>query len=122
MSHAPADGRSSPVDSRVLDDFRSYDGTGEILDELIGIFLDDSPGRLAALDQAVSDDDTEATFNEAHALKGSAAQLGALGLSETCRRIEALGRSGTTEGTAALLQEAHEEYARVAEVLQANRL
>ena len=124
MSSLPApQDDPSPIDESVLDELRQFqdvDGP-DILDELIGIFLADTPPRLVAMAQSVADEDATGAEHAAHALKSSCAQLGALVLSDICRRIEALGRSGELSGADLLAEQARLEFIRVVAALEALR-
>ncbi|NJN67687.1 MAG: PAS domain S-box protein [Chloroflexaceae bacterium] len=66
--------------------------------ELVTIFLDDTPGKLAMLRQSLADGDTTLLFRVAHTLKSSSAQLGALNLSGRCRELEMMGRNDSLGG------------------------
>jgi HPt (histidine-containing phosphotransfer) domain-containing protein len=58
-------------------------------------------------------------YREAHNLKSSSANLGAVWLSETCRDLEAIGRSGRLESAQKLADQAAVEFERVKAALQA---
>lgn len=106
------------LDPAVVEQLRALAraGNSELLVKLHAAFARDTPARLEALRAAVAAGDAEAITFNAHTLKGSAANLGALQVAETCDRIErlpALTEAGTVErllteleGRAALAQEA----------------
>ncbi len=55
----------------------------------------------------------------AHALSGSSASLGALGMAEACKELEALGRSGAAGGTLeGPLTRLEEEFGRARAALE----
>ncbi len=66
----------------------------EGLEEVVGLFLEDTPPRLEALRLAVELGDGVTLEAEAHALKGSSSCLGAVAMSSACRTLEELGRAG----------------------------
>ncbi len=85
--------------------------------ELTEIFLADSPPRLDALCDAQRVGEWELAKRAAHALRGSAVNLGALPLAELCRRVEEAAPAG--EGDLAAMVDAIErEYARAAATLR----
>ncbi len=62
--------------------------------EIFAIFQTDTASRLEILSRAVASADTGAITRQAHALKGSAGQVGAQALAEGCRRMETAAREG----------------------------
>jgi|GEM_PF-1060963 FOG: HPt domain len=80
------------------------DGDLELLREVVKLFLDETPALMRSLRTAIERGDCKAVERVAHSLKGSAANFGAAGVVNAARRLEELGRSGTTEGASELLQ------------------
>lgn len=66
----------------------------DFLDELVDTYLDDGEVQLEAMRLAGTADDAEAMIRPAHSLKSSSANVGAMGLTELCRALEADARSG----------------------------
>jgi len=99
------------IDQASLDELRACDpdGTG-LLAELIDIYLADTPPRLVALRLAFDAGQPAALSREAHALKSSSAQLGALTVAAGCRELEMLGREGSLAGVEGLLQKLNSEF------------
>ena len=62
--------------------------------EILDLFLEDSVPRLAALGEAIREGDLETARNQAHTLKGSAGNLGAMSLWEACANLEQALRDG----------------------------
>ena len=91
---------------------------GDTLNEVLQTFIDYMPGQIDELTQAISNDNPENVFNLAHKLKSSSSSIGALGLAQVAQEIELIGRSGTTEGTAELLEQLKGLYAGAETVLQ----
>ncbi len=114
-------GVSDTLDAATLDGLRmlSDDGSNDMLFEIIDIFLDDAPARLIDVAAAVQAGDATAAFENAHAVKGSAATLGALRLAELCRQVEAMGRAGDVSGAASVMASVQAEYERVKAALHA---
>jgi HPt (histidine-containing phosphotransfer) domain-containing protein len=71
-----------------------------LFDDVIAIFLDDCPRRLAAIKTAVDQSDATEIEETAHVLKGAAGNLSATRLfdaAQTLERIGAKGRLGAAE-------------------------
>ena len=103
------------VDAGVLDSLRALGGEDdpELFIELIQIFLDDTPQRMAQMAEALAGNDGEAIGQAAHALKSSCATLGALILADLFREIELVGKELDVERARSLVVQTGEEYARV---------
>ncbi|GJM20941.1 MAG: hypothetical protein DHS20C15_08560 [Planctomycetota bacterium] len=111
--------RPAPLDTAPLEELRAFseDDGPDLLSELIDIFLDDTPPRLDALLECVKGGDPVGTRENAHALKSSCAQLGALHLSEMCKQLESMGREEQLDGALPLAEEALFEFGFVKEAL-----
>jgi signal transduction histidine kinase/DNA-binding response OmpR family regulator len=66
-------------------------GDESLLSDAVALFLEDCPRRLAALKAAVDAGDVERIRNEAHAIKGAAGNLSALGVFEAAGILERIG-------------------------------
>ncbi len=111
---------SSPtVDLGMLRQMRASQGPGEadIVAEVIALFLQDAPARLAALREAVSRGDLVAAVRAAHTLKGSAGHLGAKTLTTLCARFEEKARAGAPFDTAPAVGAIADELDRVCAAL-----
>lgn len=83
------------LDRRVLDELRQYsDDTQDLVQELVRLFLADSPMQLLALQQALRDANWKEVETRSHRLKGSAGSIGAERLREICQEIEEYARRG----------------------------
>ena len=91
------------IDTETLAALRSLqeDGDDDLLAELIDLFLEDAPGRMAAIRAAVEASDWIALAERAHSLKGSCASLGAVHMASLCGRLEAMGRDQAQRSDAA---------------------
>lgn len=88
------------------------DGEGEMLDEIVGLFAEDGPGRLAAIAEAVRAGDGPGLRFAAHALKSSALNLGADALARMCSDLEQAGaadRAGEREAEVEALRALYDE-------------
>lgn len=66
----------------------------EFLVELIETYIEDAVTRLGELRRAFDSADIETVTREAHTLKSSSANVGAMKLSRLAKDVEAAGRSG----------------------------
>ncbi|MGE0864625.1 MAG: MHYT domain-containing protein [Vicinamibacterales bacterium] len=62
--------------------------------EVVQIFLDDMPSRIAAIRSAVEQEDARALESAAHALKGALGSVAAEAALEAAQHLETVGRSG----------------------------
>ncbi|MBZ5578965.1 MAG: Hpt domain-containing protein [Acidobacteriia bacterium] len=92
------------------------EGVG-LLHELFAEFETDTAARLETMCEALTKGNLTRTRSEAHTIKGSAVQVGALGLARLCRRMEQAADAGEMDATATLFEEAQFEFARVAREL-----
>jgi HPt (histidine-containing phosphotransfer) domain-containing protein len=83
------------LDPQVLEELRAFsDEEQDLAEELISLFLDDSPTQLLALQTALCETNLPELERHSHRLKGSAGSIGALRLREICAEIEENARKG----------------------------
>ena len=112
------------LDSETLATLRSLqeDGDDDLLAELIDLFFQDAPERMAAIKDAVHTSDWVGLGERAHSLKGSCASLGAVRMASLCAKLEAMGRDLAQRNDAVdVYGELEEEYVRVREALERER-
>lgn len=66
----------------------------ELARELVGIFFGEAPVRMSRLSGGLAEADSRKVSQAAHAMRGGAACLGAVGLASACARIEQQARAG----------------------------
>ncbi len=76
----------------------SLENDGEFLKTLIGIFLADCPGKLAAIRDAIIARDPREIMKASHSLKGSVSVFGAKSAVDAAQNLESIGREGKLEG------------------------
>ena len=108
------------IDPQAIANLRelSPDGAQEFLCELIGVYLEDTPLRLADLDRALAGQDAGALGKAAHTIKGSSSNFGAGRLSKLAQQLELQGKSGNISAAAPLCAQLHVEYDLVAAALK----
>jgi HPt (histidine-containing phosphotransfer) domain-containing protein len=73
------------------------DGSHGLVQEMIGLFREDTQGRIEDILTAAAQGDAEAFSRASHALKGGAGALGATSLRALAAELETLGRGGSVE-------------------------
>jgi HPt (histidine-containing phosphotransfer) domain-containing protein len=112
-----------PVDPEVLEMLADLQEPGEpdVLAELLGLFLRDTPERLGVIARALDTGDLDAVGRAAHSVKGSASNLGAMALQGYAACVEMHARTGDLAATRAEAAGLADEYRRVREHLESLR-
>jgi two-component system, sensor histidine kinase and response regulator len=84
-----------PSDAELL---ARFDGDGELLRELAGIFLQECPKMLDGIREALRTRDAKLLERATHTLKGSVGNFALSGAWETAQRLELLAKSGEVSG------------------------
>lgn len=83
------------IERKVL--LESMENDAEFLKTVIGIFLTDYPGKIAAVRAAVVARDPQEVMKASHGLKGSLSVFGAKSAVEAIQNLEDMGRNGKQE-------------------------
>lgn len=107
------------LDQSIVEGLKELGGEDdpELFGELVDAFMADTPGRLDSIDKSIAAGDTEGVAQAAHPLKSSSANMGAMGLSVICKRLEMEAREGKLEGHGELAAQARVEYEAAAKAL-----
>lgn len=102
------------LNPKVLASLRELDPDGgtALVRQIMQTFLDSSRERIEQLERAVAANDASGVAQAAHALKSSAANVGAVQLSDLFRQLEMLGRSERADEARAQLEPMRQAYAR----------
>lgn len=92
----PAEG--SILNTALLDQYRSR--KSNLLERLINAYLEEAPKSFQALRKAVEAGDLEGVRMNAHALKSTSYNLGAMRLSKMCQEIEVSAARGNENAIA----------------------
>jgi two-component system sensor histidine kinase/response regulator len=84
-------------------------GDEELLQELVQIFVDESPKLLQRLRDAVSGSDPEAVMRGAHSIKGELSCLGGGAAAKAALELEMMGRNKELSGAAQTLGRLEQE-------------
>lgn len=99
------------------------EGEPDLIAELIKLYVEDTPRRIAAIRCALAARDVTTLRRAAHGLKGSSASLGARRVAALCDELEALTFANLThEGDRLLKRLEHEFENTVARMVALQRL
>ena len=93
-------------------------GNDKLMSDVIRVFLEDLPLRLAAIKEAVTAGNADALRAAAHALKGAAGNLSAGGLFEAARVLERVGAESHMDAAEAASRQLSVEASNVVDVLR----
>ncbi len=100
-----------------LHDAQASLGKPSFVADLIGLFRQNAPARLARVQEAIHGRDGQTLELEAHTLKSNCAMLGATRMAAFCAQLEAVGGSGSFDEASHVLEAARVEFERVLEAL-----
>jgi len=90
---------------------------------LIDLFIKELPNYIKELQQAVNSGDGEAVYLAAHKFKGSASNLGAVGMVALCRQLEEIGHAGDIQEAKWIMENVvPKETKRLKEALEQEKL
>jgi HPt (histidine-containing phosphotransfer) domain-containing protein len=90
----------------------SPDDGDAFLKEILGIFLEDTPLRIAELHTSKAAGDAAAFTRAAHSIKGSSSNVGALELRAAAEQLETQAKQSGIAGADALLTAVESAFAR----------
>ena len=102
------------IDPQAIENLRSLnpDDNDEFLREIADIFMEDTPLRIAELEQSLAAGDLPKFTRAAHSIKGSSANLGAMALRAVAERLEHHARTNGMKAAAPFVAEIVAEFAR----------
>ena len=92
-------------------------GSQELVDEIVPIFMKDNTERMKMLSQAVEKNDEREIKFYAHSIKGAAATIGATGISEIARQLEAAVRDLDNSKYKSMFEELSVRFIRLVDFL-----
>lgn len=109
------DSVNDAVDMTVLSGLEGAqaDGEPDLIVELIDLYLEDTPRRLAAMSALLAQRDALSLRRAAHGLKGSSATLGAARTARLCESVEEMSHDSSLAAVATLLDGLEQEFAHV---------
>lgn len=102
------------IDLQSIENLRALNpgDNDEFLREIVAIYLEDTPVRLAELDQSLAAGDTPKFTRAAHSIKGSSANLGAMSVRAIAEQLEHQSAKQGLDNVADLLASLKAEFAR----------
>jgi CheY-like chemotaxis protein len=97
-----------------------FDGDNELFKELAGIFLQECPGLLGGIREAMRAGDAKLLERMAHTLKGSVGNFAMQGPRETAQQLELLAKSGQLSGAEEIFHTLEQEIADFNHILEKN--
>ena len=111
------------VDMTLLTSFEEAQGEGEpdLIVELIDLYLEDTPHRVADIREALAKTDGLSLERAAHGLKGSSASLGAGQVAILCAELELKAHDVSFQEVEAIVTRLEREFERVRQTFLAER-
>lgn len=78
------------IDQQAIENLRALnpDDNDEFVREIIAIYLEDTPARIAEMEQSLAANDTPKFTRAAHSVKGSSSNLGAMSVRSLAEKLE----------------------------------
>lgn len=113
------DSSENTIDRQVVENLRELNPDDpNFLRELIDMFLEDFPARVAEIEQALATKDAVLLTRAAHTIKGSSGNFGAAKLARVALEMEQQGKSASFAAAATSLGSLRTEFAQVAAALR----
>lgn len=114
------DGDTLPIWDRAAALERA-DGDEELVQEIVGLFREDSPRLIQEIEHAVANQDADRLYRAAHTLKGSAGSIGAAALARAAQILETIGRGHHLNEASPAWGRLQDELQRLHHVLDSNQ-
>ena len=114
-----ADEVSEVIEMTILDALREIQqpGQNDLISRVIQIYLQDSPTHIQSIIQGLQDNDAAAILRATHSMKSISAHVGAMKLSELCKDLEHITKTGITPESEKLSVKIQKEFKRVVKAL-----
>lgn len=126
MATETSSGKEGPhtvgtIDTEAWDHIRALQRPGQpdLLGKVLGLFVQTSRELVDRLRHAVEQQDAQTVFHTAHTLKSSCANVGAVGLAEQCKTLEALGRQNQLARASDVFGQIEAEHVAVLAIMNA---
>jgi CheY-like chemotaxis protein/HPt (histidine-containing phosphotransfer) domain-containing protein len=112
--HAATPVETQAIDWTVVENLRllQEDGQEDFAQSMIDLYLQTTPPLIESIQTAVAQGNAAELQHAAHTLKGNSSSLGVSQVADLCKRLEMLGRGGSVDGAALLLEELKRAWAR----------
>lgn len=92
-------------------------GDEDFAKEIIAIFMEDTPSQMEKLNLALKENDPVRVKHQAHTIKGSSANIGARGLTDTAFKMEMTGKDGDIDSARDLMEKLEKEFEKLQRIL-----
>ena len=113
-----APGKNDPSDADSIAEGLLSFGDATVVAELIDLFLQDAPARLAQARESLATGNVVGIVEAAHSLKGSARNLRAERLAQACETLEQVGKSEKIDAADSPLGQAEAELKKITILLK----
>jgi PAS domain S-box-containing protein len=97
-SHDKNKNQKPAIDETVIETLKSMDDDNSFLNEMITVYLEETPPIIADMKKGLETKDRELFIRSAHTLKSSSASVGAMVLSDLSKELEMMGNNGGLKG------------------------
>lgn len=104
------------IDRAIIDKLVELGGTG-LLQKMLAIFLENTPGKILIIQESLAVEDYPAIANAAHSLLSSTGNIGALQLFALCQGIEQKAKQMDKDGLPKLIEALPASYQVLTEAL-----
>ncbi len=101
------------LDPATIESLRALSDDGEFLKEIAGIFIADTPERIAELEKSQAAGDITTFTRAAHSIKGSSANIGAMRLGAAAARLETESKKSPISTLTPMIGELKAEFEQV---------
>lgn len=108
------------MDPAALERLNRIGGQGFLV-EMVELFLEHAPQRLATANEALAEGDLKTVYRAAHSLKSTAANVGAARLQALAAELEERAAAGDAAVAGPMLEELNRRYERVRPDLERER-
>ncbi|WP_375058285.1 response regulator [Zobellella sp. DQSA1] len=119
--HEPPEATDSTAILDWDDALARLEGNAALLAEMAGLFLQEAPGLMRAMSEALARGDAAELRRAAHTLKGSALVVGGSALAETALALETLARNGELDAASRTLPALEQKLAELEPALKARQ-
>jgi signal transduction histidine kinase/DNA-binding response OmpR family regulator/HPt (histidine-containing phosphotransfer) domain-containing protein len=94
-------------------------GDEQLMDEIVSVFMDDMPGQLKALRQALEDGNADVVRQKGHRIKGASANIQAHAMRELAYEIEKAGKESRMAMAAVFSDKLEMEFLKIRSIFSA---
>ncbi len=107
---AEAQNDTKPLETAKLKNLMELTGDNQLFIKLIKSFLGSSPNLISDMKKSLKSKDFPVLERASHTLKSGSAEFGAVNLSNLCKKLEQVSRSGVNDNILERIEEIEKEY------------